>query len=263
MAFTLPSVCFTLLLSSLVGSCLGLEFSGLPNQWARFLRWDASTRGDLSFQLKTNVSAGLLIYLDDGGVCDFLCLSLVDGRVQLRFSMDCAETAVLTDKRVDDGDWHFLRVSRDRLRTVLALDGQARPGEVRPQRPYMNVVSDLFVGGVPADVRPSALTLDGVQAEPAFRGFILDLKYGNSEPRLLGSRGAELQAEDPCSRSPCENGGTCFLLEGQPTCDCSATGYGGKFCSEDVNQIPGLSHLMMSEQGRFIIDFSLPPPRQL
>ncbi|XP_074249034.1 neurexin 3 isoform X33 [Saimiri boliviensis] len=254
MSFTLHSIFFTLkvsiLLGSLLGLCLGLEFMGLPNQWARYLRWDASTRGDLSFQFKTNVSTGLLLYLDDGGVCDFLCLSLVDGRIQLRFSMDCAETAVLSNKQVNDSSWHFLMVSRDRLRTVLMLDGEGQAGELQPQRPYMDVVSDLFLGGVPADIRPSALTLDGVQAMPGFKGLILDLKYGNSEPRLLGSQGVQLDAEGPCGERPCENGGICFLLDGHPTCDCSTTGYGGKLCSEDVSQGPGLSHLMMSEQAR-------------
>ncbi|XP_024204380.1 neurexin 3 isoform X16 [Pan troglodytes] len=236
MSSTLHSVFFTLkvsiLLGSLLGLCLGLEFMGLPNQWARYLRWDASTRSDLSFQFKTNVSTGLLLYLDDGGVCDFLCLSLVDGRVQLRFSMDCAETAVLSNKQVNDSSWHFLMVSRDRLRTVLMLDGEGQSGELQPQRPYMDVVSDLFLGGVPTDIRPSALTLDGVQAMPGFKGLILDLKYGNSEPRLLGSRGVQMDAEGPCGERPCENGGICFLLDGHPTCDCSTTGYGGKLCSE-------------------------------
>nr|XP_038967563.1 neurexin-3 isoform X11 [Rattus norvegicus] len=254
MSFTLHSVFFTLkvsiFLGSLVGLCLGLEFMGLPNQWARYLRWDASTRSDLSFQFKTNVSTGLLLYLDDGGVCDFLCLSLVDGRVQLRFSMDCAETTVLSNKQVNDSSWHFLMVSRDRVRTGLVIDGEGQSGELRPQRPYMDVVSDLFLGGVPADIRPSALTLDGVQNMPGFKGLMLDLKYGNSEPRLLGSQSVQLEAEGPCGERPCENGGICFLLDGHPTCDCSTTGYGGTLCSEDVSQGPGLSHLMMSEQGR-------------
>ncbi|KAM9014027.1 neurexin 3 isoform 31-T32 [Ara ararauna] len=236
MGFTLHSACFTLkvslLLGSLLGLCLGLEFMGIPNQWARYLRWDASTRSELSFQFKTNVSAGLLLYFDDGGVCDFLCLSLVDGRIQLQFSVDCAETTVITDKQVNDSNWHFLMVSRNHLRTVLVLDGEAKPGEVRPQRQYMNIVSDLFVGGVPLDIRPAALTLDGVLGQPPFQGFILDLKYGNSEPQLLGSQGVRLEMEGLCTENPCENGGTCFLLDGEPHCDCSATGYTGKLCSE-------------------------------
>ncbi|XP_030805839.1 neurexin 3 isoform X13 [Camarhynchus parvulus] len=254
MGFTLHSIYFTLkvslLLGSLLGFCLGLEFMGIPNQWARYLRWDASTRSELSFQFKTNVSAGLLLYFDDGGVCDFLCVSLVDGRIQLQFSVDCAETAVVTDKQVNDSSWHFLMVSRNHLRTVLVLDGEAKPAEVRPQRQYMNIVSDLFIGGVPLDIRPAALTLDGVLSEPPFQGFILDLKYGNSEPQLLGSQGVRLEMEGLCSENPCENGGTCFLLDGEPHCDCSATGYAGKLCSEDVSHIPGFSHLMMGEQAR-------------
>ncbi|KAM8921208.1 neurexin 3 isoform 4-T4 [Pelodytes ibericus] len=244
------SLQLSFLLGSILGLSLGLEFMGLPNQWARYLRWDASTRSDLSFQLRTNVSTGLLLYFDDGGICDFLCLSLADGRVQLRFSIDCAETMVLSDKKVNDGGWHFLMVSRNRLRTILVLDGEARPGEVRIQRQHMNIVSDLFVGGVPGDIRSEALTLGTVRDVPPFSGYLLDLKYGNSEPRLLGSHGARLDLEGLCTENPCENGGTCLLLVGEPTCDCTATGYGGKFCSEDVNDIPGLAHLMVDDQGR-------------
>ncbi|XP_039207503.1 neurexin 3 isoform X16 [Crotalus tigris] len=254
MDFSLHSASFTLKVTLLLGSflslCLGLEFMGLPNQWARYLRWDATTRSDLSFQLKTNISAGLLLYFDDGGVCDFLCLSLIDGRIQLQFSVDCAEATIVTEKQVNDSNLHFLMVSRNHLQTVLVLDGEAKPGEVRPQRQYMNIVSDLFLGGVPSDIRPAALTLESVLGEPPFKGFIMDLKYGNSEPQLLGHQGVRLDMEGLCTENPCENGGTCFLLDGEPQCDCSVTGYVGKLCSEDASHVPGLSHLMMSEQGR-------------
>ncbi|KAM3919488.1 neurexin 3 isoform 12-T12 [Leptodactylus fuscus] len=238
------------LLGSVLGLSLGLEFMGLPNQWARYLRWDASTRSDLSFQLRTNVSSGLLLYFDDGGICDFLCLSLADGRVHLRFSIDCAEITVLSDKKVNDGGWHFLMVSRNRLRTTMVLDGEAIPAEVRPQRQSMNIVSDLFVGGVPGDIRSDALTHSVVRDIPMFSGYLQDLKYGNSEPRLLGSHGVRLDLEGLCTDNPCENGGACMLLDGEPTCDCTATGYVGKFCSEDVNDIPGLANLMVDDQAR-------------
>ncbi|XP_042185742.1 neurexin 3a isoform X16 [Oncorhynchus tshawytscha] len=243
-----------LLLSAFLGVCLSLEFTGAPGQWARYLRWDASTRSDLSFQFKTDVSTALLLYFDDSGYCDFLQLMVVEGKLQLRFSIDCAETAVVSDKRVNDSSWHFATLSRYGLRTVLGLDGQVKADEVRPtggSRQHMKIVSDLFLGGVPLDIRTSALTLPTARDAPPFRGTISDLKYGNTEPVLLSSLRVRLESEGRCTENPCENSGSCTVVDGEPMCDCSKTEYKGRFCNEEVNNnIPGFSHMMMAEQAR-------------
>ncbi|XP_045574450.1 neurexin 3a isoform X18 [Salmo salar] len=243
-----------LLLSALLGVCLSLEFTGAPGQWARYLRWDASTRSDLSFQFKTDVSTALLLYFDDSGYCDFLQLMVVEGKLQLRFSIDCAETAVVSDKRVNDSSWHFATLSRYGLRTVLGLDGQVKADEVRPtggSRQHMKIVSDLFLGGVPLDIRMSALTLPTARDAPPFRGTISDLKYGNTEPVLLSSLRVRLESEGRCTENPCENSGSCTVVDGEPMCDCSKTEYKGRFCNEEVNNnIPGFSHMMMAEQAK-------------
>lgn len=224
-----------LLLSALLGVCLSLEFTGAPGQWARYLRWDASTRSDLSFQFKTDVSTALLLYFDDSGYCDFLQLMVVEGKLQLRFSIDCAETAVVSDKRVNDSSWHFATLSRYGLRTVLGLDGQVKADEVRPtggSRQHMKIISDLFLGGVPLDIRTSALTLPTACNAPPFRGTIMDLKYGNTEPVLLSSLRVRLESDQRCTENPCENGGSCSVVDGEPVCDCSKTEYKGCFCNE-------------------------------
>ncbi|XP_041810580.1 neurexin 3a isoform X11 [Chelmon rostratus] len=223
---------FSIRLQVFLSTCLGLEFLGTPGQWARYLRWDASTRGDLSFQFKTETSDALLLYFDDGGYCDFLQLSVVEGRLQLRFSIDCAETTVVSDRRVDDSSWHFATLSRYNLRTVLVLDGQVKADEVRPQRQFMKIVSDLFLGGVPQDIHHGALTLPTVRNMQPFRGTITDLKYGISQPLFLGSLKVPLESEGWCTMNPCENGGTCSVVDGEPVCDCSKTEYKGRFCSE-------------------------------
>uniref|UniRef100_A0A7N9APC5 Neurexin 3a n=1 Tax=Mastacembelus armatus TaxID=205130 RepID=A0A7N9APC5_9TELE len=217
-----------------LSTCLGLEFLGTPGQWARYLRWDASTRGDLSFQFKTEASEAQLLYFDDGGYCDFLQLSVVEGRLQLHFSIDCAETTVVSDRRVDDNSWHFATLSRYNLRTVLVLDGQAKADEVRPQRQFMKIVSDLFLGGVPQDIRNGALTLPMVRNMQPFRGTITDLKYGISQPLFLGSFKVPLESEGWCTINPCENGGICSVVDGEPVCDCSKTDYRGRFCNEEI-----------------------------
>ncbi|XP_005938745.1 neurexin 3a isoform X1 [Haplochromis burtoni] len=242
---------FSIRLHVFLSTCLGLEFLGTPGQWARYLRWDASTRGDLSFQFKTEASDALLLYFDDGGYCDFLQLSVAEGLLRLRFSIDCAETTVVSDRRVDDSSWHFATLSRYNLRTVLVLDGQAKAGEVKPQRQFMKIVSDLFLGGVPQDISSGALTLPTVRNMQPFSGTIADLKYGISQPLFLGSLNVPLESEGWCTVNPCENGGMCTVVDGEPVCDCSKTEYKGRFCSEEINSnnMPGLAH-MMAEQAK-------------
>ncbi|XP_049320193.1 neurexin 3a isoform X15 [Astyanax mexicanus] len=239
-----------LLLSTVLGPCLGLEFTGARGQWARYLRWDASTRSDLSFQFKTDASTALVLYFDDGGYCDFLQLMVVEGKLQLQFSIDCAETTVVSDKRVNDSSWHFVSLGRYNLRTVLGVDGANKADEVRPQRQYMKIVSDLFLGGLPQDIRTSVLTLPTAKDLPPFKGIIRDLKYGRKVPTLLSSQKVRMDMEGICTENPCENGGICSLVDGEPLCDCSKTEYIGRFCSEEANSIPGLAHMMMADQAK-------------
>ncbi|XP_006737195.1 glycogen phosphorylase, muscle form, partial [Leptonychotes weddellii] len=205
--------------------------------WGRGLGKAARSSGELSFSLRTNATRALLLYLDDGGDCDFLELLLVDGRLRLRFTLSCAEPATLQlDTPVADDRWHMVLLTRDARRTALAVDGEARAAEVRSKRREMQVASDLFVGGIPPDVRLSALTLSTVKYEPPFRGLLANLKLGERPPALLGSQGLRGAAADPLcapARNPCANGGLCTVLApGEVGCDCSHTGFGGKFCSE-------------------------------
>ncbi|XP_055099973.1 neurexin-2-beta isoform X34 [Symphalangus syndactylus] len=235
---TPPPPLLLLLLLALAARADGLDFGGGPGQWARYARWaGAASSGELSFSLRTNATRALLLYLDDGGDCDFLELLLVDGRLRLRFTLSCAEPATLQlDTPVADDRWHMVLLTRDARRTALAVDGEARAAEVRSKRREMQVASDLFVGGIPPDVRLSALTLSTVKYEPPFRGLLANLKLGERPPALLGSQGLRGATADPLcapTRNPCANGGLCTVLApGEVGCDCSHTGFGGKFCSE-------------------------------
>ncbi|XP_027140270.1 neurexin 3b isoform X2 [Larimichthys crocea] len=238
-----------LLLSTVLGLSVGLEFTGSEGQWARYLRWDASSRSDLTFQFKTSQSEGLLLYFDDGGYCDFLLLAVSEGKLQLHISIDCAETTITSDKMVNDSRWHFAAINRHNLRTGLAVDGQTKTEDVRPQRRFMKIVSDLFLGGLPGDIRTSAITLPSVRELPPFKGIITDLSYGSKLPTLINSQKVRLEMMGLCTENPCENGGICSLADGETYCDCSKTGYVGRYCTEAVQRKPGLAHLK-AEQAR-------------
>ncbi|XP_037100886.1 neurexin-3 isoform X12 [Syngnathus acus] len=238
-----------LLLSSVLALSVGLEFTGSEGQWARYLRWDASSRSDLTFQFKTSQSEGLMLYFDDGGYCDFLLLTLSEGRMHLRFSIDCAETTITSDKMVNDSRWHFAAINRHNLRTGLSVDGQTKTAEVRPQRQFMKIISDLFLGGLPGDIRTSAITLPSVRELKPFKGIITDLIYGSKLPALINSQKVRLEMLGLCTENPCENGGICSLADGETYCDCSRTGFVGPYCTEAVHRTPGLAHLK-AEQAR-------------
>uniref|UniRef100_A0A7N6ALD7 Neurexin 2 n=1 Tax=Anabas testudineus TaxID=64144 RepID=A0A7N6ALD7_ANATE len=232
-----------------------LEFGGAPGQWARYGRWEAGSVGELSFSLKTNISKALVLYLDDGGNCDFLELLIAGGRLQLRFAIHCAEPATLhMETRVNDDRWHMVLLTRNFRETLLMVDGETKVAEVKSKRKEMAVVSDLFVGGIPPDVRLSALTSSTVKYEPPFQGLISNLKVGEMPPTLLNSQGIQSDLEYLCTKqNPCFNGGFCSIQYGEVHCDCTHTRFKGKYCKE------GLAHLTLNDQGMgsflFYFDF--------
>ncbi|KAM6435116.1 neurexin-2-beta isoform 15-T15 [Liasis olivaceus] len=252
-------VCLLVPLALLVGLVLGpgaggaaLEFGGAPGQWARYARWDASSSGELSFSLKTNVSRALVLYLDDGGNCDFLELLILEGRFRLRFTISCAEPASLhLETPINDDRWHMVLLTRNYRETMLVVDGEARVAEVKSKRRDMAVESDLFVGGIPPDVRLSALTLSTVKYEMPFRGMVANLKVGDMPPALLGSQGIRSDMEYLCAKqNPCVNGGICTVVNSEVQCDCRLTGFQGKFCSEEEFTMEGPAHLTLNSQGK-------------
>uniref|UniRef100_A0A8C8E0B3 Neurexin 2 n=1 Tax=Oryzias sinensis TaxID=183150 RepID=A0A8C8E0B3_9TELE len=236
---------FLLLAGSILGG-LALEYEGVPGQWTRYGQWDAKVTGELSFILKTNITKALVLYLDDGGNCDFLELLLVDGRLQLRFTIHCAEPAVLhTETYVNDQRWHRVMLTRNYRETRLVVDNEEKTAEVKSKKKEMVVASDLYVGGISPDVRLSALTSSNVKYEPPFQGFISNLKVGEALPILLDGQAVHNDLEYICATdSPCSNKGICSINQGEVLCNCISTSYQGRYCNE------GLAHLMLNRQGQ-------------
>nr|XP_054101312.1 neurexin-1 isoform X25 [Callithrix jacchus] len=247
--------CFILCLSLLLLGCWaelgsGLEFPGAEGQWTRFPKWNACCESEMSFQLKTRSARGLVLYFDDEGFCDFLELILTrGGRLQLSFSIFCAEPAtLLADTPVNDGAWHSVRIRRQFRNTTLFIDqAEAKWVEVKSKRRDMTVFSGLFVGGLPPELRAAALklTLASVREREPFKGWIRDVRVNSSQVLPVDSGEVKLDDEPPNSGggSPCEageegeggvclNGGVCSVVDDQAVCDCSRTGFRGKDCSQ-------------------------------
>ncbi|XP_023267570.1 neurexin-1 isoform X6 [Seriola lalandi dorsalis] len=232
-----------------IGTCL--EFTGAEGQWARFPVWNACCESEMSFNMKTKSSHGLLVYFDDEGFCDFLELLILNGKLSLRFSIFCAEPAtVISDTAVNDSQWHAVTIRRNFKNTTLMVDNEIKWVEVKSKRRDMTVFSHLFVGGIPPELRSVALRLTSavVKDQLPFTGWITDIKVNNTESVMINSEGV---LKDLCgTANMCLNGGVCSLINNEPTCDCSQTGFQGKDCSEEDNYTEGLAHLMMGDQGK-------------
>ncbi|XP_074502414.1 neurexin-1a isoform X5 [Sebastes fasciatus] len=226
-----------------IGTCL--EFTGAEGQWARFPVWNACCESEMSFNMKTKSSHGLLVYFDDEGFCDFLELLILNGKLSLRFSIFCAEPAtVVSDTVVNDSQWHGVTIRRNFKNTTLKVDNDTKWVEVKSKRRDMTVFSHLFVGGIPPELRSVALRLTSaaVKDQLPYTGWITDVKVNNTESVMINSEGV---LKDLCgSANMCLNGGVCSLINNEPTCDCTRTGFQGKDCSE------GVAHLMMGDQGK-------------
>ncbi|PWA25899.1 hypothetical protein CCH79_00001530 [Gambusia affinis] len=193
--------------------------------------------------MKTKSSHGVLVYFDDEGFCDFLELLLINGKLSLRYSIFCAEPAtVVSDTAVNDSQWHNVTIRRSFKNTTLSVDGEIKWVEVKSKRRDMTVFSHLFIGGIPPELRSVALRLTSavVKDQPPFAGWITDIKVNNTESEMINSEGVLM---DVCgTANMCLNGGVCSLINNEPTCDCTHTGFQGKDCSK------GLAHLMMGDQ---------------
>ncbi|XP_054025779.1 neurexin-1 isoform X16 [Dryobates pubescens] len=236
----------------------GLEFPGAEGQWTRFPKWNACCESEMSFNMKTRSSSGLVLYFDDEGFCDFLELILTQGgRLQLSFSIFCAEPAtLLSDTAVNDNLWHAVVIRRHFKNTTLIIDRtEAKWVEVKSKRRDMTVFSGLFLGGLPPELRSATLklTLSSVKDREPFKGWITDVRVNYTQASPVESQEVRLDDEQSrlCAREDvCLNGGVCSVLNDQAVCDCSQTGFRGKDCSEEDNYVEGLAHLMMGDQGK-------------
>ncbi|KAL6466490.1 hypothetical protein MHYP_G00242940 [Metynnis hypsauchen] len=222
-----------LFVCTLADAGASLKFSGAEGQWVAFPMWNACCESEMSFNMKTKSSQGLLVYFDDEGFCDFLELLMNNGKLSLRFSIFCAEPVIIfSDVVVNDSQWHAVTIKRNFKNTTLMVDKEVKWAEVKSKRRDMTVFSHMFVGGISPELRSAALRLtsDAVKDQAPFTGWITDLKVNNSVPAIFSSAGVD---SDVCgSDITCLNGGVCSIVNNEPMCDCSETGYQGKDCSE-------------------------------
>lgn len=140
------------LITGSVAARTGLRFSKDPTAFAVFKGWNAKTNGTLTFHFKTDNKNGFLVYGDDCGQCQYIYLSLADGRLRLRLKMgNCDETqTLLVGHNLANGQWHKVTVQRNYEWTTITVDNWTNSTLYKGRgNGILGVESDLFVGGIP------------------------------------------------------------------------------------------------------------------
>uniref|UniRef100_A0A672JPX2 Laminin G domain-containing protein n=1 Tax=Salarias fasciatus TaxID=181472 RepID=A0A672JPX2_SALFA len=95
----------------------------------------------LEFELRTKEESGLVLYMARINHADFVCLG---------YDLGHGNISGCVPFSINDGNWHKIRVSRNKQRGLLVVDGRYSKQITSPKKAdLLDVVGTLFVGGLP------------------------------------------------------------------------------------------------------------------
>ena len=220
---------------------LGIYLQGSEESYARFPKWNACVNATISFEFRTTQSDALLMYVDDGGLYDFIQVVISGGEVSVTLNIvDGIDGQVYLNQgfRLNDGQWHKVEIRRNRMETILIVDDINQQSQFAFGSDF-NFGSSLannsyvYFGGMPNDymARLHNLALPSVMFNTArFQGSFRNVLYGNctcqtSRSQMVSGVGVmdDGQHQEQCDRTdPCREGCICISTDdNEPGCDCS------------------------------------------
>ncbi|UYV79517.1 CNTNAP1 [Cordylochernes scorpioides] len=199
--------------------------------------FDMSHSGDIYFHFKTTAENGVMIH--STGPTDYIKVVLsvksggVTGGDQIKFLYMAGNSpkgvSVETSYKLNDDNWHSVRVERNRKEARVIVDGSLT-GEVREKaggRRALYLTSPLVVGAN-TNYREGYV---GCIAALMLNGQLVDL-------RGIAERQAPLYGVSPgcvgkCASNPCLNNGTCLERYSGYDCDCQWTAFKGPICADE------------------------------
>ena len=226
-----------------------MQFSG--RSYAQYsLKRSLERHLSLSMGFKTRYQAATIMFAK--GVVDYSILEIVSGKLQYRFNFGSGEGLVtLSDKVVNDGDWHQVKLERHGNSAEVSVDGKWRAHGAAPGlNDVLNLEqSDVYFG---ADVVAANSATKVIEVSRGFVGCMDDIKLdhvaiplhinGDSQvAKLKRFTNIEFKCDalnEPgaCGSQPCQHGGSCLEL---PTpagfaCSCPERFTGGR-CEYDLD----------------------------
>ncbi|XP_068198951.1 laminin subunit alpha-2 isoform X1 [Antennarius striatus] len=104
----------------------------------------------LEFDLRTKEESGLVLYMARINHADFVSIQVKEGQVCLGYDLGHGNTSGCVPFSINDGNWHKIRVSRNKQRGLLSVDWRYNKQITSPKKAdLLDVVGLLYVGGLP------------------------------------------------------------------------------------------------------------------
>ncbi|TNN46937.1 Laminin subunit alpha-2 [Liparis tanakae] len=104
----------------------------------------------LEFELRTKEEAGLVLYMARINHADFVTIQIKDRQVCLGYDLGHGNISGCVPFSINDGNWHKIRVTRNKQRCLLMVDGRYSKQMISPKKAdLLDVVGRLYLGGLP------------------------------------------------------------------------------------------------------------------
>uniref|UniRef100_A0A8C6UKU4 Basement membrane-specific heparan sulfate proteoglycan core protein n=1 Tax=Neogobius melanostomus TaxID=47308 RepID=A0A8C6UKU4_9GOBI len=104
----------------------------------------------LEFELRTKESSGLVLYMARINHADFVTIQIKEGQVCLGYDLGHGNISACVPFSINDGNWHKIRVNRQKQRGTLSVDMKNKKQLTSPKEAdLLDVVGVVYMGGLP------------------------------------------------------------------------------------------------------------------
>ncbi|KAF4796257.1 Laminin subunit alpha-2 [Turdus rufiventris] len=120
----------------------------------------------IEFEVRTTADSGLLFYMARINHADFATVQIKNGLPYFSYDLGSGNTSTLISNKINDGQWHQIKVSRVKQEGNLIVDGVSNTTVSPKKADILDVVGMLYVGGLPINyttrrIGPVLHSIDG------------------------------------------------------------------------------------------------------
>uniref|UniRef100_F6SBC5 Eyes shut homolog n=1 Tax=Callithrix jacchus TaxID=9483 RepID=F6SBC5_CALJA len=209
--------------------------------WMSFASFRVRKKTHIQLQFQPLAADGILFYAAQhlkAQSGDFLCISLANGSVQLRYNLGDRTIILETLQKVttNGSTWHVIKAGRVGAEGYLDLDGINVTEKASTKMSSLDTNTDFYIGGVSSLnlINPMA-----IENEPiGFQGCIREVIINNQELQLTesGAKGGSNVGDcdgTACGYNICRNGGKCTVNGTTFSCRCLPD-WAGNTCNQSA-----------------------------